>query len=78
MMMQYHPGGGPAALLSLGSIWTWVLLLVLLLEGLQDTLLWKKNVWTCQKLKRKEKNKSICKAPFNSVIYKQQVIMNFL
>lgn len=54
------------------------LLLVLLLEGLQDNLLWKKNAWTCQKTKKKRKNKSICKAPFNSVIYKQQVIMNFL
>lgn len=36
------------------------LLLVLLLEELQDTL-WKKNAWTCQKLKRKEKIRASAK-----------------
>lgn len=37
------------------------LLLMLLLEWLQDTLLWKKNAWTCQKLKRKEKIRASAK-----------------
>lgn len=52
--MQNRPGGGPAALLTLGFTWTcwWCCH-----SGGPRTLYWQKNAWTCQKQFKKKKEK---------------------